>query len=64
MRWLHDGLFTAIDPQCVGLRAMVLSTPAFMLAYVLWLAAIVAGLTYAQERGRQKGKSLTTVETR
>ena len=47
MRWMHDQPFTAVDPKRVGLRAVLLSTLAFMLAHVLWLAAIVAGLVYA-----------------
>ena len=47
MRWLHDLPFTAVDPRRVGLRAVLLSTLAFMLAHVLWLAAIAAGLAYA-----------------
>jgi uncharacterized protein len=36
-----------VDPQRVGLKAVVLSTFLFMLAHTLWLAAIVAGLAYA-----------------
>ena len=60
MRWLHDGPFTAVDPRRVGLRAMALSTLAFMLAHMLWLAAIVAGLAYAWLY-RRTGKLWTAV---
>ena len=47
MRWIEHPLFEAVDPQRVGLKAIVLSTFVFMLAHTLWLAAIVAGLAYA-----------------
>ena len=47
MRWIEHPQFEAVDPQRVGLRAVVLSTFVFVLAHTLWLAAIVAGLAYA-----------------
>lgn len=47
MRWLERPDFEDVDPRRVGLRAVVISTLLFMLAHTLWLAAIVAGLTYA-----------------
>ena len=46
MRWIERAQFESVDPQRVGLRAVVLSTFVFMLAHTLWLAAIVAGLAY------------------
>ncbi|MDN3546616.1 MAG: CAAX prenyl protease-related protein [Roseateles asaccharophilus] len=47
MRWIAHPQFERVDPQQIGLRAIVLSTFVFMLAHTLWLAAIVAGLAYA-----------------
>lgn len=47
MRWVQHPAFEALDPQRVGLRAVVLSTFVFVLAHPLWLAATVAGLAYA-----------------
>jgi hypothetical protein len=47
MRWLQQPEFTTLAPQDVGLRAVALSTFAFVLAHTMWLAAIVAGLAYA-----------------
>ena len=47
MRWIEHPQFEAVDPQRVGLRAVVLSVFVFMLAHTLWLAAIVAGAAYA-----------------
>ncbi len=47
MRWLEHVNFDAVPPQRVGVRAIVLSTLAFMLVHNLWLAAILAGLAYA-----------------
>ena len=47
MRWIERPQFETVDPQRVGLKAVVLSTFTFMLAHTLWLAAIVAGLAYA-----------------
>ena len=47
MRWIEQPQFETVDPQRVGLRAIVLSTFVFMLAHTLWLAAIVAGMAYA-----------------
>jgi CAAX prenyl protease-like protein len=47
MRWIEQAQFEVVDPQRIGLKAVVLSTFIFMLAHVLWLAAIVAGLAYA-----------------
>ncbi len=47
MRWIERAQFETVIPQRVGLKAVALSTFVFMLAHTLWLAAIVAGLTYA-----------------
>lgn len=47
MRWIEHPGFERVDPQRVGLRAVLLSTFVFTLAHTLWLAAIVAGLAYA-----------------
>ena len=47
MRWIERPVFEGVDPQRVGLRAIVISTFVFMLAHTLWLAAIIAGLAYA-----------------
>ena len=47
MRWIEHPQFATVDPQRVGLRAVVLSVFVFMLAHTLWLAAIVAGAAYA-----------------
>jgi uncharacterized protein len=47
MRWIEAPAFAGVDPQRVGLRAIVLSTFVFTLAHTLWLAAAIAGLAYA-----------------
>jgi uncharacterized protein len=47
MRWIEQPVFEGVDPQRVGLKAVVLSTFVFTLAHTLWLAAVVAGLAYA-----------------
>ena len=47
MRWIEQPTFEGVDPQRVGLKAIVLSTFVFMLAHTLWLAAVIAGLAYA-----------------
>jgi uncharacterized protein len=47
MRWIEAPTFAGVDPQRVGLRAIVLSTFVFTLAHTLWLAAAIAGLAYA-----------------
>lgn len=47
MRWLERPVFEGVDPQRVGLKAIVLSTFVFTLAHTLWLAAAIAGLAYA-----------------
>ena len=47
MRWIAQQVFEGVDPQRVGLKAIVLSTFVFTLAHTLWLAAVVAGLAYA-----------------
>lgn len=47
MRWIERPVFEGVDPQRVGLRAIVLSTFVFTLAHTLWLAAVIAGLAYA-----------------
>lgn len=60
MRWVQHPVFERVDPQTVGLKAVVLSTFVFMLAHTLWLAAIVAGLAYAWLY-RRSGKLWTAV---
>jgi len=47
MRWIEHPTFEGIDPQRVGLKAIVLSTFVFTLAHTQWLAAVIAGLAYA-----------------
>lgn len=47
MRWVQGSQFEVVPPSSVGLKAVVISTFVFMLAHVLWLAAIIAGLVYA-----------------
>jgi uncharacterized protein len=47
MRWIESPAFGGVDPQRVGLKAIVLSTFVFTLAHTLWLAAAIAGLAYA-----------------
>jgi CAAX prenyl protease-like protein len=47
MRWIEQPVFEGVDPQRVGLKAVVLSTFLFTLAHTLWLAAVLAGLAYA-----------------
>lgn len=47
MRWVDDPGFQRVDPRSVSMRAVLVSTFAFMLVHTLWLAAIVAGLAYA-----------------
>ncbi len=47
MRWIRSPQFETVLPQQVGLKAIVLTTFVFTLAHTLWLAAVVAGLTYA-----------------
>ena len=60
MRWIEHPVFQGVDPQRVGLKAIVLSTFVFMLAHTLWLAAIIAGLAYAWLY-RRTGKLWTAV---
>lgn len=60
MRWVQHPGFERVDPQTVGLKAIVLSTFVFTLAHTLWLAAVVAGLAYALLY-RQTGKLWTAV---
>lgn len=47
MRWVAQHTFEGVDPQRVGLKAIVLSTFVFTLAHTQWLAAVIAGLAYA-----------------
>lgn len=47
MRWIRSPRFETVLPQQVGLKAIVLTTFVFTLAHTLWLAAVIAGLTYA-----------------
>ncbi|MDY0744720.1 CAAX prenyl protease-related protein [Paucibacter sp. R3-3] len=60
MRWIEQPQFERVDPQRVGLKAIMLSTFVFMLAHTLWLAAIIAGLAYAWLY-RRTGKLWTAV---
>jgi len=60
MRWVQHPGFERVDPQTVGIKAIVLSTFVFTLAHTLWLAAIVAGLAYALLY-RKSGKLWTAV---
>lgn len=60
MRWVEHPGFERVDPQTVGLRAVLLSTFVFTLAHTLWLAAVVAGLAYAWLY-RRSGKLWTAV---
>ncbi|CAN5205679.1 hypothetical protein BH11PSE10_BH11PSE10_19840 [soil metagenome] len=60
MRWIEQSGFVQVDPQRVGIKAILLSTFVFMLAHTLWLAAIVAGLAYAWLY-RRTGKLWTAV---
>jgi len=60
MRWIERPVFQAVDPRAVGLRAVVLSTFAFVLVHPLWLAAALAGLAYAWLY-RHTGKLWTAV---
>lgn len=48
MRWIQHGDFMAVDPRRVGLKAVLLSTFVFTLAHTQWLAAVIAGLAYAE----------------
>lgn len=47
LRWIEQPVFEGVDPQRVGVKAVVLSTFLFTLAHTLWLAAAIAGLAYA-----------------
>jgi uncharacterized protein len=47
MRWIQQPVFEGLQPQQVGVKAVLLSTFVFVLAHTLWLAAIVAGVAYA-----------------
>ena len=47
MRWVQHPGFERVDPQTVGIKAILLSTFIFTLAHTLWLAAALAGLAYA-----------------
>ncbi|NCT84374.1 MAG: CAAX prenyl protease-related protein [Comamonadaceae bacterium] len=60
MRWVQHPGFERVDPQAVGLKAVVVSTFVFTLAHTLWLAAVVAGLAYAWLY-RRTGKLWTAV---
>ena len=60
MRWIEKPMFETVDPQGVGIKAIVLSTFVFVLAHTLWLAAIVAGLAYALLY-RRTGKLWTAI---
>lgn len=60
MRWVQHPGFERVDPQTVGIKAVVVSTFVFTLAHTLWLAAVVAGLAYALLY-RHTGKLWTAV---
>jgi CAAX prenyl protease-like protein len=60
MRWIEHPGFERVDPQTVGVKAVVLSTFVFTLAHTLWLAAVIAGLAYAWLY-RSSGKLWTAV---
>jgi CAAX prenyl protease-like protein len=60
MRWIEHPGFERVDPQRVGLKAIVVSTFVFTLAHTLWLAAAIAGLAYAWLY-RRSGKLWTAV---
>ncbi|WP_077032688.1 CAAX prenyl protease-related protein [Pelomonas sp. KK5] len=60
MRWIEQPQFERVDPQRVGVKAIVLSTFVFTLAHTLWLAAVIAGLAYAWLY-RRSGKLWTAV---
>ncbi len=47
MRWIDNPDFEKVDPRQVSVKAVVLSTVAFMLVHTQWLGAVVAGLAYA-----------------
>jgi hypothetical protein len=47
MRWIEQPVFEGVDPQQIGLKAILLSTFVFVLAHTMWLAAAIAGLAYA-----------------
>lgn len=47
MRWIEQPVFEGVDPQQIGLKAIVLSTFVFVLAHTMWLAAVIAGVAYA-----------------
>lgn len=60
MRWVQHPSFERVDPQTVGMKAIVMSTFVFTLAHTLWLAAVVAGLAYAWLY-RKTGKLWTAI---
>lgn len=60
MRWIEQPIFEGVQPRRVGLKAIGLSTFAFMLVHTLWLGAIVAGLAFALLY-RRSGKLWTAV---
>lgn len=60
MRWVQHPGFERVDPQAVGLKAVIVSTFIFVLAHTLWLAAALAGLAYAALY-RRSGKLWTAV---
>lgn len=47
MRWLEHHDFLAVEPQRIGLRAIVLSNVLFALAHHEWFVAALAGLAYS-----------------
>lgn len=47
LRWIQQPRFLDVAPVQIGLRAILISSVLFGLEHSLWLAGIVAGLTYA-----------------
>lgn len=47
MRWVDDPQFERVAPGAVSLKAIIVSTFLFVLAHTQWLAAAIAGVTYA-----------------
>jgi uncharacterized protein len=46
LRWLERQDFLSVDPQRLGVRALVLSSIFFALEHNMWLAGLIAGLAY------------------
>lgn len=46
MRWLDRQDFLSLEPQRVGVRALVITSVLFALEHSQWLAGVIAGLIY------------------